>query len=64
MNDMQCIFWMLVWAVFWGRIAYAIGKPKGEGPTACIGGVLLGPIGVLMALAPRAIGSLVRFAGR
>ncbi|NLN77115.1 MAG: hypothetical protein GX139_12520 [Armatimonadetes bacterium] len=50
MDATQFIIWSVVWAVFWGRIAYEIGKKKGEGTTACIGGVLLGPIGVLMAV--------------
>lgn len=50
MDSSQVIIWTVVWAVLWGRIAYEIGKKKGEGTSACIGGVLLGPIGVLIAL--------------
>ena len=49
MDSTQVVIWSLVWAAFWGRIAYEIGRKKGEGASACIGGVLLGPIGVLIA---------------
>ena len=50
-NFWPSILWGLFWCAFWGRIACEIGKKKGMEFGAFLLGFLLGPIGVLIALA-------------
>ncbi len=47
-NASEYWYWVVLWAIFWGGIAYNIGHKKGDGARSFIAGCLLGPLGVLI----------------